>query len=303
MASARIRLKAGAREAALLQDVSGGACAPMCATHVLRKSGHAPRVDVADLVRANGGDPSNVLDFQMGRAGVLQALDKMKIPYRTVTNPSSMAELEAIVRQQRGTTIFGVLFENGERHAMVAFIDDAGRFKIWDRTGRTVSSLAELEASYPGIARARPSGADPRRPLIVVDSLSVSQSALQAGMLTVKIVPMLAVSRENADPQMVAEGIEHRVQRAAGTPPEKLPHVPILGIKAPDRRRTAPRADWLTGVKYRLNHLGYGAGRVAHLYDERCKRAIRTFQRDYRLRIDAIPGPKTQACLVRVCGY
>ena len=234
---------------------------------------------------------------------MLQALDKLKIPYRTVTNPASMAELETIVRGQRGTTIFGVLFENGDRHAMVAFVDEAGSFKIWDRTGKTVASLAELEASYPGISRARPSGADPRRPLIVVDSLSVSQSALQSGILTMKIVPMLAVSREHADAQMVAEGIETRVQRAGGTVPEKLPHVPILGVKAPDRKRTAPRSDWLTGVKYRLNHLGYGAGRVAHLYDERCKRAICAFQRDYRLRIDAIPGPKTQACLVRVCGY
>jgi peptidoglycan hydrolase-like protein with peptidoglycan-binding domain len=40
-----------------------------------------------------------------------------------------------------------------------------------------------------------------------------------------------------------------------------------------------------------------------HVYDDRCKRAIRAFQRDYRLRVDAIPGPQTQARLVQVCGY
>jgi peptidoglycan hydrolase-like protein with peptidoglycan-binding domain len=75
-----------------------------------------------------------------------------------------------------------------------------------------------------------------------------------------------------------------------------------------DRRKAAPRPDWLTGVKYRLNHLGYGAGHirggsVSADYDDRCKRAIRAFQKDSGLRVDGIPGPATQAKLVAAVGY
>jgi len=307
MAAARVRLAAGGQEAALLCDVPGGACAPMSATFALRKSGVAPRINVADLVRANGGDPAVVGDFKLGLDGVESALKTLKLPHRILKNPTSMAELEEIVRAQKESAVFGVKITSGPlkdaRHAMVAFIED-GQFKIWDRTGNVVSSLAELEKrvpGYKGLATATPTGAD--RPLIVIDSLSVAKSSAQLGLLTLKMSTMLAVSRQDGDPQMVAEGVEASYQRADGTIPEKVPQVPIIGGPIIIRRHVAPRSDWLTGVKYRLNHLGYGAGRVVHLYDDRCKAAIRAFQHDYRLKVDAIPGPQTQGRLVQVCGY
>lgn len=305
--AARVRLTTGASEAALLKNVKGPACAPMSAAFALRKSGVAPRIKVADLVRAVGGDPAVPGDLRLGLDGVESALQTLKLPHRILKNPTSMAELEKIVRAQNGSAIFGVKFNSGplagKRHAMVAFIED-GQFKIWDRTENVVSSLAELEQkvpAYEGLGTATPTGAD--RPLIMIDSLSVVRELGKAAVLTLKLSTMLAVSRKDADVQMVAEGIEAKAQRADGKIPETIPSVPIIGGPIIIRKQVAPRSDWLTGVKYRLNHLGYGAGRVVHVYDERCKAAIRAFQKDYGLRVDAIPGPQTQGWLVKVCGY
>ena len=43
--------------------------------------------------------------------------------------------------------------------------------------------------------------------------------------------------------------------RVNGKPVATLPHMAAMA-----GRKTAPRSDWLTGVQYRLNALGFGAG-------------------------------------------
>jgi hypothetical protein len=78
--------------------------------------------------------------------------------------------------------------------------------------------------------------------------------------------------------------------------------LPEIVIKA--GKKAAPRSDWLTGVQFRLNALGFGAGPVDGILGPKTDRAIRRFQQAYPpLRVDGIPGPKTQAKLVQVCGY
>jgi hypothetical protein len=65
-----------------------------------------------------------------------------------------------------------------------------------------------------------------------------------------------------------------------------------------------PRADLLTGVQYRMNALGFGAGPVDGIMGPRTRKAVIAFQREYPpLAVHGIPGPKTQAKLVQVCGY
>ncbi len=69
-------------------------------------------------------------------------------------------------------------------------------------------------------------------------------------------------------------------------------------------QNTAPRSDWLTGVQFRLNALGFGAGIVDGKMTVSTNNAILAFQRSYPpLKVDGIPGPKTQAKLVNVCKY
>jgi len=60
----------------------------------------------------------------------------------------------------------------------------------------------------------------------------------------------------------------------------------------------------LTGVQYRLNALGFGAGPVDGILGPLTRKAALTFQRSYLpLKMDGIPGPKTQARLSQICGY
>lgn len=64
-----------------------------------------------------------------------------------------------------------------------------------------------------------------------------------------------------------------------------------------------PRVEYLTGVRYRLKHLGYYQGPIRGAFDATTKRAVIAFQQKERIRIDGIPGPQTQGTLAKVCGF
>jgi TctA family transporter len=102
-----------------------------------------------------------------------------------------------------------------------------------------------------------------------------------------------------APPEVIKGAFEAYKMRAKGSPVTRLPKsVTAAGAKV------APRPDWLTGVQYRLNALGFGAGPVDGIMGPRTRKAVQAFQRTYPpLAVDGVPGPKTQAMLVQVCGY
>ena len=82
---------------------------------------------------------------------------------------------------------------------------------------------------------------------------------------------------------------------------------PVMSLSEPARssgKKRAPRSDWLTGVQFRLNALGFGCGKVDGTMGPRTRKAVIAFQRTYPpLGVDGIPGPQTQAKLVQLCGY
>jgi len=55
--------------------------------------------------------------------------------------------------------------------------------------------------------------------------------------------------------------------------------------------------DTTSGVKARLNNLGYDCGEIDHYDLARYDAAVREFQRDHGLRVDGIVGPQTRAKL------
>jgi hypothetical protein len=311
-AAGAARVAVGARQAALLADVPGSLCAPMAATRALRMTGRRALIAVDEVVEM----ATNVTKRSRGQLEeggmhlneLATTMRKLGAKVKEAPNPTDVQGIEAIVRNTRKTAIFHVDFFDAVRlrqdgHALVAFIDDAGRFRIWDRTGRIVSSLDELEAVYPGISKV-PKLGSPQAPVLLIDGLTVAQEALGVGILAIEVNAALAISQEEAYPEMVVQAIESKIMRdVEGRIPERLPPVPVANLARPTKKVAPPRSDWLTGVKYRLNHLGYGAGPVVHLYDNKCKAAIRAFQRDYKLLVDGIPGSRTQAKLVAVCGY
>jgi peptidoglycan hydrolase-like protein with peptidoglycan-binding domain len=306
------RIGSGRISLRFMADPKGGFCAAMAPCIALRRNGLRPFVLFKDLIKAAGLDPDGVGLVGSTVADVRKYLNAAKIKFGEVPAPLSMADLEALVRKSKKTTLFTVDFRQGT-HTMAAYVDDLGRFRIHDRTGKVVSSLKELDdlfpnSGYSGIGDSS-TRFNPSWPLFVVDGLKVI-SLPEGGALALQVATAIAIGREDGDPEFVVQALESKILRAQGgtCPVPKLAPAPVDGLPKVDRRKVAPRPDWLTGVKHRLNHLGYGAGHirggsVAADYDDRCKRAIRAFQKDSGLRVDGIPGPATQAKLVATVGY
>jgi N-acetyl-anhydromuramyl-L-alanine amidase AmpD len=114
------------------------------------------------------------------------------------------------------------------------------------------------------------------------------------------VVGSTAPAHESRVAPEVIKGSFHAYKsRIKGKPVIRLPEAVIAA-----GRKKAPRPDWLTGVQYRLNALGFGAGTVDGIMGPRTRKAVTAFQRTYPpLRVDGIPGSRTQAKLCEVCGY
>lgn len=105
--------------------------------------------------------------------------------------------------------------------------------------------------------------------------------------------------RDPAPPEIVKGSFDAFKERKKG---KTVLRMPEIVIKAGEK--TAPRPDYLTGVQFRLNALGFGAGRVDGIKGPKTTRAVTLFQKSYPpLRVDGIPGPKTQEKLVEICGF
>jgi hypothetical protein len=116
--------------------------------------------------------------------------------------------------------------------------------------------------------------------------------------LAFRVAPVAAVETKAHEPEVLKASFESFKARKNGKPVMRLPPLEIKG-----RRNGPPRADYLTGVQYRLNALGFGAGRVDGIKGPKTLRAVKAFQDIYGLDVDGIPGPKTQTRLVEICGF
>lgn len=105
--------------------------------------------------------------------------------------------------------------------------------------------------------------------------------------------------RDPAPPEIVKASFNAYKERRQG---KTVIRMPEIVIKA--GQKTAPRPEYLTGVQFRLNALGFGAGRVDGIKGPKTSRAVTKFQKAYPpLKVDGIPGPKTQEKLVEICGF
>ena len=118
-----------------------------------------------------------------------------------------------------------------------------------------------------------------------------------AEKIYVELAPtVIAPQGPNAE-NLAKQSFEAYKERKNGRPIRRLRRI------SKRRRRGPPRPEYLTGVQYRLNATGFGAGPVDGIFGPKTKRATRKFQSSYGLRVDTIPGPKTQGKLAEVCGY
>jgi hypothetical protein len=63
-----------------------------------------------------------------------------------------------------------------------------------------------------------------------------------------------------------------------------------------------PPAAWLTGVQARLKYLAFYDGPIHDRFDAPTRTAVLAFQGKYGLKVDGIPGPRTQTKLAEVVG-
>jgi hypothetical protein len=125
--------------------------------------------------------------------------------------------------------------------------------------------------------------------------IETAEDGADIGIPVQVVASSIPGQQDLAPAEVVEESLENFTRRKDGRPPKATP---------PSASGDIPRSDWLTGVQFRLNHLGYCAGPVDGIMGTRTERAVRAFQKGHPpLKVDGIPGPRTQARLAEVCGY
>jgi hypothetical protein len=300
--------------ATLYCAVRGGLCAPIAGTQALRRSGQAVFMKLDDiLLKTHGARYADLAaDARTGMTLTKLAEVLRQHGARVTSAPvvKALADLPAAIRGNDvvilGIKWFNTLKKAESYHAIHAYLDHLGRLRFSDRTGHVVESLADLGRRAPGYHGIENATLVTGEQMLMVKGLKLLEVFDRIGFvhMFLAFTPQIIVNADQADPEMVVQSIEAKILREdKGIIPVKIPEAPVKPNVGKAGRPKIPPVEYLTGVKFRLNHLGYSAGPPVHVNDARCQAAVRAFQRDYRLEVDGIPGPRTQAKLREVCGY
>lgn len=290
-------------------------------------------VTVEDMAAAMGRNLNTLArtpagDYALGAwidelVGLIRSSAKVK----EVTGLTNVQQVVGLAEPESGVVIFAIRAQiAGEAeatlHSVIAVRDALGVVRFADYGGKFVRSLGELLSKWgtvSGDIELLQSGSS----AVVIDGMKLTGeyaaklargaflvlegiTAIETPEKGVEFAVPVAVAATNvpakndpAPPEVVKGSFDAFKARKSGRPVIRLPDIVIKAGK-----RAAPRSDWLTGVQFRLNALGFGAGPVDGIAGPLTRRAVRAFQKAYPpLRIDAIPGPRTQAKLVAICGY
>jgi len=209
-----------------LADPGGDICTWIAATKALRQVGVKTFAAIEDLMQAAGFASIG----QLGGAFVdalIPALRKLGARVTPLCALDSMEAVSAAVLG-KGVVLFSVTWGKAG-HTLYAFRNAFGRLLFADRTGKVVSSLAELERYYPGISGAKVYG-----PAALVEGPRVLMADGLA-VLSMEIRAQLAVNPETA-----AQTLEIRKTFASGQPP--------AAVLAKGRWHTVQPGDWLSKI-------------------------------------------------------
>ena len=254
-------------------------------------------------------------------------LTKQGIRLRNLGRLGSIEEVAQAAASSDGVVVFAIEWTDAvgkiHRHSMIA-VRTLGGVRFADYGGKFISSLSELAArggswaAKGGFRVVSPAGTGSS---VLFEGMEVlgalerhASEVFKGGVLLLEgvralnppsgvelafqVMPAVAIESVAHEPEVVKASFEAFKQRKAGRPVVRMKPVEIKG-----RRNGPPPPDLLTGVQYRLNALGFGAGRVDGINGPRTTRAVKAFQHTYDLKADGIPGPKTQARLAEIRGY
>jgi len=292
-------------------------------------------VIVEDLAAAMG---RTVADLPTTSEGLYQLgawvddlvpLIRQSAKVKEVTGLNNIRQVVDLAERETGVVIFAVRATvrtaAGEvetlEHSVIAVRNAVGAVRFADYGGKLVRSLDQLIARWgtPMSTELIQAGSS----ATIVDGMKLSgeyaaklargASLVLEGITAIETqergtqlaVPVALVAtnapaqNDPAPPEVIKGSFEAFKTRKAGRAVVRLPEAVIKA-----GRKAAPRPDWLTGVQFRLNALGFGAGPVDGIIGPLTRRAVRAFQKAYPpLLVDGIPGPRTQARLAEVCGY
>lgn len=247
---------------------------------------------------------------------------------RLITDQKTIQGVSALAQQGDGVVVFAIKApRSGGKtfvHSIIAVRDELGRVKFADYGGKLYNSVAELVGKWPDVdvTKLELATKEGKAAGAVVEGFELTglmedaMAVFYEGVFWIEgvtaietiegadlAVPVVLAAtpepakKDPAPPAVVKTAFDAFKQRKQGKPVIRLPDLRIVG-------HAPPRADWLTGVQYRLNASGFGAGPVDGIMGPKTRGAVKTFQKAYPpLVVDGVPGPKTQAKLVAVCGY
>ncbi len=250
---------------------------------------------------------------------------------KEVTGLTRLEEVAALAQKETGPVIFAIrtTVRNAAGateellHSVIATRTPTGAVRFADYGGKYVNSLAQLVenlgygkpisidllqsgSSATIINGARITGEFAvklaKGAFLVMEGLAAIQTTengVEFAVPAAYVASSAPLAAQPVAPAVVKGSFDAYKSRMQGRPVMRMPEITIKAVS-----KTAPRPDWLTGVQYRLNALGFGAGPVDGIMGPRTRKAVIAFQRAYPpLVADGIPGPRTQSLLAQICGY
>lgn len=184
-------------------NASGGICAWVTAAKALRQTGTKHFAKVADLFKVAGHSAAPT-----SMAEMIGLLKQVGARVRDLGNPASVNGLKQLVGQNpNGVIMFGVVWNNplkqiipgkfNSGHALYAFRDMFGRFRIADRSGEIVATLAELGKKYSGIGNASFQGA-----AVLVENSAIVHGTNLASILALEVKSVMLTNEKTVSTEI-----------------------------------------------------------------------------------------------------
>lgn len=245
----------------------------------------------------------------------LKTIDQVVLLAKRETGPVIFA-IEVTVKDAVGATT-DIL------HTVIAYRTPTGAIRFADYGGKFVHTLDDLirglgygapvgapKLLQAGISAAVVDGARltgawasqiAKGAFLVLEGLSAIETpnGVEFAIPVTKAATLSNTSKDALPAPVMKGSFEVFKQRRQGITKPALPAEAAVAGKA-----VAPKAEFLTGVQFRLNALGFASGPVDGIIGPKTRDAIMRFQRAYPpMRVDGIPGKNTQSALVSACGY
>jgi hypothetical protein len=204
----------GARLARVIADPGGGICAWIAATKALRQTGQKAFAAVDDLLKAMNLPALSELPVIYTMRDLLGPLRRIGADVLEIGSAKTIADVQRNVPRDGSVVLFFVKWHNTLKnkesaHALYAFYDYLGRFRIADRTGALVNSLEELHKIIPGYGGI--GSAVPFEMALMRNVFMKFIGPKGTATLAMEVLAQLA-----ADPETVAQSFE--VRKAADLP-------------------------------------------------------------------------------------